>query len=78
MWKRVKASWTKEYNRPGDRLDIPNRLAWLVSIVLLGVGWWQIGLWATIKTYWWAIPVALLVIWLCDFWGDWMRKGKQP
>lgn len=76
LWQRAKQSWMEEYNRPTDICNVPCLLAWLLSLTLLGLAWWRIGLGATIKGYWWAVPIALLVIWLCDLLGDWLRKRK--
>lgn len=76
LWQRAKESWVREYNRPTDIYDVPCRCAWLVSLTVLGLAWWRIGLGTTFKSYWWAIPIALLVIWLCDLLGDWLRKRK--
>lgn len=76
LWQRVKTSWMAEYNRPTDIYDVPCRLAWLVTLILFGLACWQLGPDAAIKGYWWAIPIALLVIWVCDLLGDWLRKPK--
>ena len=74
LWKKMKNSWKKEYNRPWDVYNIPCEVAWVVSLALLGIGFWS----GTIKTYWWVALICLCVIGITDFAGDWCRKKYGP